>query len=49
MHPLDRVAETHGGIGDLDTAANYDVSMGGGTAVMDISVRASNRMWAESK
>ena len=35
---VDRVAETHGGIGDLDIAANYDVSMGGGTAVMDISV-----------
>ena len=32
------VADTHGGTGDLDTAASYDVSLGGGTAVMDISV-----------
>ena len=35
---VEPVAETHGGTGDLDTAASYDVSTGGGTAVMDISV-----------
>ena len=35
---VDPVAETHGSTGDLDIAVNYDVSMGGGTAVMDISV-----------
>ena len=35
---VDPVAETHGSTGDLDTAGNCDVSMGGGTAVLDISM-----------
>ena len=35
---VDPGAETHGNTGDLDIAGNYDVSMGGGTAVMDISM-----------